>query len=132
MTRNASATRPKRTRVSTRNVINVTGKDPAYHYRIVSDTPGRVQLFQENGWELCEAKDHTLYDARAGAATPEGTKAQMVLGKTDGLKGYLMRIKREWYEEDQAAKQADHDELMNSIRKQASTNADYGKLEISK
>lgn len=126
----ASAQRPKRTPIASRNVLTVTGKEPGYSYRIVNDAGDRIQQFLDAGYELVEAKDVQVGDRRVNAATPEGSKAQVSVGK--GEKAFVMRIRQEWYEEDQAAKRTKVDALEQSIKQTASQNSDYGKVTIGK
>lgn len=121
--------RVRRTPVGVRNVLTVGGKDPGYEYRIVNDTGDRVEQFKSAGYEVVSAKEVTVGDRRVNAASAEGSFAQVSVGS--GTKAVVMRIKKEWYEEDQTRKQDDVD------RTEASTKADalkgtYGKLEISR
>lgn len=125
----APSGRVKRIPVGTRNILTVDGKDPNYHYRIINDTADRVQQFLDAGYEIVDAKNHKIGDKRAGQATPEGSVAQISLGQGD--KGYLVRIKKEWYEEDQAAKQAKV-QAIEDTTKQKALNGTYGKLDISR
>lgn len=118
--------RVRRTPVGVRNVLTVGGKDPAYEYRIVNDTGDRVEQFKSAGYEVVSAKDVTVGDRRVNAASAEGTAASVSVG--GGTKAVVMRIKKEWYEEDQSRKQESVDQT------EASTKADalkgtYGKLE---
>lgn len=124
-----SVQRPKRTPIGSRNVLTVAGQDPNYHYRIVNDSGDRIQQFLEAGYELVDASTVRVGDKRVNAATPEGTKAQVAVGK--GEKAMVMRIRKDWYLEDQAAKQAHVNKLEQTIKQNASSAADYGKLTIS-
>ncbi len=124
----ASATqRPSRTPISGRNVLTVNGKEPGYSYRVVNDNGDRIAQFLDAGYELVDASTITVGDKRVNAATAEGSKAQVSVGKGD--KAYVMRIKQDWFDEDQKAKQARVNELEESI-KQKSGNADYGTVKI--
>lgn len=121
--------RVRRTPVGVRNVLTVGGKDPAYEYRIVNDTGDRVEQFKSAGYEVVSAKDVTVGDRRVNAASAEGSSATVSVG--GGSKAVVMRIKKEWYEEDQVRKQSDVDQT------EAATKADalkgtYGKLDISR
>ena len=98
--------------------------------RIVNDTGDRIQQFLDAGYELVDANSVRVGDKRVNQSTPEGTKAQVSVG--GGQKAFVMRIPKEYYEEDQAAKQAEVNRLEESIKKQVSSgNADYGKVMIS-
>jgi hypothetical protein len=119
--------RVRRTPVGQRNVLTVSGKDPSFEYRVVNDTGDRVQRFLDAGWELVSAGDVAVGDKRINSPAPEGTKAQVAVGQ--GLKAYVMRIRKDWYEEDQAAKQAEVNRTEEATRLEA-LNGNYGKLEI--
>lgn len=123
--------RPKRTPINKRDILSVRGKEPGYHYRIVNDAGDRVQAFLDAGYELVEAKDVIIGDKRVNNATPEGSKAQVSVGA--GQKAFLMRIKQDWYDEDQAAKQQEVKRLEQSMLQQALAQNDLrnGKIEIS-
>jgi hypothetical protein len=124
----ASATqRPTRTPISGRNVLTVNGKEPGYNYRIVNDNGDRISQFLEAGYELVDASTVSVGDKRVNVASAEGTKAQVSVGKGD--KAFVMRIRQDWFDEDQKAKQAKVNEIEESI-KQKSGNADYGTIKI--
>lgn len=121
--------RPTRSRVGTRNVLTVQGQDPDYHYRIVNDDEDRIRQFTDAGYELVQGKDVKVGDKRINAASPEGSNAQVSVG--GGKKAFVMRIKKEWYLEDQAAKQREVD-AVEAATKQKALDGTYGKLEISR
>jgi hypothetical protein len=123
----SAAQRPSRTPISGRNVLTVNGKEPGYSYRVVNDNGDRIAQFLDAGYELVDASTITVGDKRVNAATAEGSKAQVSVGNGD--KAYVMRIKQDWFDEDQKAKQARVNELEESI-KQKSGNADYGTVKI--
>lgn len=121
--------RTRRTPVGQRNVLTVAGKDPNYVYRIVNDSGDRIQEFLDAGYELVQADSIRVGDKRVNAATAEGSVSQISVGQ--GQKAMVMRIKKEWYEEDQATKQIQVDQLEATIREKA-LDGTYGKLEISR
>lgn len=125
----ASAQRPKRTPISGRNVLTVSGKEPGYVYRIVNATGDRVQQFLDAGYEKVLANDVQVGDKRINSASPEGSVAEVAVG--DGQKAIVMRIREEWYKEDQLAKQAHVDQLEQTIKNNVS-GADYGSLKITR
>ena len=124
--------RPKRTPISKRNILSVEGKDPNYHYRIVNDTGDRIQAFKDAGYETVLASDVRIGDKRINSATPEGSVAQVSVG--GGQKALLMRIPKEWYEEDQALKQTEINRLEQSTLQQALERNELktGKLEVTR
>jgi hypothetical protein len=108
MTKEAIAKAPqrrtKRTTIGTRNVLNVVGKDPSYSYRIVNDTGDRVLQLQNEDWEICDAGELQIGDRRIG--NPKSTSSQAEVSVGAGIKGFVMKKRIDWHEEDQAAKQA--------------------------
>jgi hypothetical protein len=125
--------RPQRTPINGRNILTVSGKDPNYVYRIVNAVGDRIQQFEEAGYELVDNKDVKVGDRRVNNSSAEGSKAMVSVDK-QGTKAYVMRIRKEWYEEDQLAKQAQVNDLEQSIKKDALANNDLrsGKLEITR
>jgi len=124
----ASAQRPKRTSINQRNVLTVAGKEADFEYRIVNDQGDRIQQFIDAGYELVDANSVRVGDKRVDKAAAEGTKAQVSVGK--GEKAFVMRIRKEWYDEDATTKQARVNELERSIKQTASSSADYGSVTI--
>lgn len=121
--------RPQRTRVGTRNILTVRDKDPEYMYRFVTDDvdTDRVESFKEQGYELVEKTK--VGDKRVAKDSAPGTPTRISVG--NGKYGYLMRIKKAWYDEDQRAKQNDLDALEESIKKPNLDGA-YGEIKISR
>jgi len=113
-----------------RGKLNVRGKEDGFEYRIVNDIDDRIQEFLEAGYELVKNDGtHRVGDKRV--ATPNSLDSNVVLSVGGGDKAVLMRIKKEWYEEDQAAKQREVDDLENTIRN-PDIEGKYGKVEITK
>jgi len=122
------ATRVSRTPLANRSVLGVKGKEPGYVYRIVNDIGDRVSTFEEQGYEVVTDSTITIGDRRVGKASKDGSPVQVSVG--DGVQGFLMRQKQEYYDEDQAYKEQKIAELEQSMRKDS--GADYGKLLIGK
>lgn len=121
--------RTQRVPVGTRNVLSVAGKDPSYEYRIVNDSGDRVQEFLDAGYEVVDSTSVRVGDKRVNSASSEGSISQISVGQ--GQKAFVLRIKKEWYAEDQAAKQARVNELESATKAKA-LDGTYGKLEISR
>ncbi len=122
------ATRAQRTPLANRSVLGIKGKEPGYVYRIVNDIGDRISSFQERGYEVVTDSTITIGDRRVGKASKDGSPVQVSVG--DGVQGFLMRQKQEYYDEDQAYKEQKIAELEQSMRKDS--GADYGKLLIGK
>ena len=103
-------------------------KDPSYVYRFVNDTGSRIQNFKAAGYEFVTGDDLIVGDNRVSDATDLGSAKRVI--SNDGTTSYLMRIKKEWFEEDQASKAAALKEQEAAMTKEASTGM-YGKLNIS-
>ena len=121
--------RTQRVPVGTRNILTVARKDPNYVYRIINDSGDRVQEFLDAGYELVESDSVRVGDKRVNSATSEGSKAHLSVGQ--GQKAFVVRIKKEWYEEDQARKQ-EHVNQLEQATKAKALDGTYGKLEISR
>lgn len=123
--------RVRRTPIGTKNILTIAGKEAGFVYRFVNDEGDRVQEFLDRGYEIVEQKDVRIGDRRVNApSTPEGSLAVASVGR--GLKAYIMRIREDWYKEDQEAKQ-DHVNALEAGTKQDALNGtDYGKLEITR
>lgn len=121
--------RVKRTSNVVRNRLTVNGKEDGYVYRVVNDTEDRIQQFVELGYEIVKDKDVTVGDKRVDKATSEGSLKQLSVG--GGQKAFVMRIPKDWYDEDQATKQA-YVDSSEAATKEKALNGTYGKLEINR
>ena len=126
----SASARPRRTPIGQRNVLKVDGKDPNFEYRIVNDTGDRVEQFKQAGYETVSAATHTIGDRRITAASAEGSFAKASVG--GGMKGVLMRIPKEWYNEDQKAKQDHISQREATTREDALKSSNYGKFDIER
>ena len=118
-----------------RNVLTVKGQEPGYRYRIVNDTGDRIKEMEELGYELVSDKNIKVGDKRVAVPTAEGSHIRSAVGthpSGEPMYGYVMRIKDEWYQEDQQAKQKQVDELEATMKKDAKRNSDYGDIKISR
>lgn len=121
--------RVRRTPVGARNVLTVGGKDPAFEYRIVNDEGDRVEQFKAAGYEVVSGTEVTVGDRRINKASAEGSAAQVSVG--GGMKAVVMKINKEWYAEDQAAKLKQIDQIEASTREEAA-KGNYGKLDVNR
>ena len=124
LTRTANE-RPTRERV--RNVFNgtqakltVNNQIPGYHLHIFNDEPGRIQTAIDGGWEFVTPDEvGGTKDSVTSGNTDLGDKVRFLVGtseKGDGLYAYLMKIKEEWWQEDQAEIQKRNDRVDDAIR----------------
>ncbi len=124
-----SSSRPRRANVNgVRNVLTVSGKEPGYQYRVVNDTGDRIAQMQEIGYEIVQDQNISVGDRRIANPTKEGTPIKVSVGGGDTA--YVMRIKKEWFDEDQARKAEYVDNLEKGTLREAREKADYGKVTV--
>jgi hypothetical protein len=117
----APTSRPKRTPIGTKQRLSIKNKDANYEYRIVNDVRDRVEIFRENGWEPVRANDVKIGDSRLENPSALGTTARIPVGLVGENTGHgvVMRIPKDWYTEDQQAKQAEIDKLEATLKSDA-------------
>lgn len=122
--------RPKRlSYAERRNTLTYDGKDKDYFYRVVNDDDGRVEKLESYGYEVVR-EGGQLGDPTADGSTSLGSAVSKPVG--GGKTGVLMRTKREFYEEDQAGKQRELNELEDALHKKSEEDGHYGKLKIDR
>lgn len=95
---------------------------PGYIGRWINDTIGRIAMAIEGGYEYVSAEDFP--ELRSSDVFPInsdlGSRVSRVVGvnpDNSPLRAYLMRIKKEWYDEDQQAKAAAINEVEHQINR---------------
>ena len=122
-------TRTTRVPLMNRGPQTISGiKDPDFVYRFVNDTGSRLHTMQRAGFEFVADDEMVVGSSRVSDASDLGSRKSVI--SNDGTTSYLMRVKREFYEEDQAAKQAQIDEQEGAMKKQASQGM-FGKITTS-
>jgi len=104
----------KRTTVRERGVFNGTNKKlsvvtkiPGYQLRWFNDAPGRIDTaVARSWWEFVTQDEIAQSDGNkvVGQNSDVGNKVRAIVGTTDmnePLYAYLMKIKKEWFDEDQ-------------------------------
>lgn len=94
-----TSVRPKRVAVGLRPKLALIGKLPDFEYRFVNDTPGRVDMFKQGGWELCTNAEVDTGNFRADEAAEMGSLAYAIVDGGTGMKAYAMKIRKDWYQE---------------------------------
>lgn len=112
----------------TRNVLNISGKEPGFVYRVVNDVGDRIEQLKAIGYEIVEDSAVQVGDRRIANPTKEGSPVKVSVG--GGIQGYVMRIKQEWYDEDKAKKDAHVDNIEKGLVRDAKEQTDYGKLQV--
>jgi hypothetical protein len=87
-----------------RDILTVYDKDPNFVYRWVRNDEGRIQWFKERGYEVV-TRSQEVGEKLVDSGSQLGSAVTKFGGGTVTL--VLMRIPREWYDEDQAAKEAE-------------------------
>jgi hypothetical protein len=124
-----ASARPRRTPLSTRNRLSIKNKEEGFVYRIVNDVDDRVELLKERGYDVCTNEQvGAIGNKRVDNTSSLGSVAHFSVGQ--GTKAVVMRIPKEYYEEDQAIKQQEVDALEATMKGDARKAADYGKLQI--
>lgn len=110
-----------------KNVFNGTdgklkiGHDiPGYHLHIINDTPGRIDAAIDNGYEFVSPDEvgGVGNNTVSRNTAVEGDKVRFLVGQLEGqpLYAYLMKIKQEWWEEDQRALQTRNNQIDAAIK----------------
>ncbi len=112
----------------TRNVLNISGKEPGFVYRVVNDVGDRIEQLKAIGYEIVEDQGVQVGDRRIANPTKEGSPVKVSVG--GGIQGYVMRIKQEWYDEDKAKKDAHVDNIEKGLVRDAKDKTDYGNIKV--
>lgn len=124
-------TRKKRPPINGRGDVlslEVNDKDKEeYQYRVFNDKGTRVAQYQQYGWELCSTDDVTIGTRNTVKA---GNVASVTVDSSDGTQGVVMRIRKDWYEEDQKAKADAIDKTESLITGESEKDGNYGKVSI--
>lgn len=128
--KNVKSARVQRKPLFQRGPQAISGdKNPEYVYRFVNDTGSRIQNFKEAGYEIVQDNELTVGDARVSDPSNLGSAKRVI--SNDGTTSYLMRIKKEYYQEDQSAKQALVDEQESAMKQEAAQGM-YGSLKMKR
>lgn len=126
-----------------RDILSVEGKDPNYVYRFVKDVdsmvenkegginlkPGqRIMRFQAAGWTFVDSESVTVGSNHIWKTENVGSIVRVPAGNNEYL--YLMRISREWYEEDQRAKERSLIDIENQYSGEPQGEGMYGSVSI--
>ena len=122
--------RPERIPVSgNRDILTVKDKDPNYVYRFVIDEDDRIERFKLGSYEI------VIDDTKVGETTVNsGSRLGSAVTKYagGGRTNVLMRIPKEWYDADQAAKQKAIDASEQEIYETTRKTGFYGSFQRQK
>ena len=104
----------------TQSKLQVGKQIEGYHLHIFNDTPGRIQAATENGYEFVHPNEVDGVTENVTSRNLDlGDKVRFLVGageKGDPLYAYLMKIKEEFWLEDQAQLQERNDKTDAAIR----------------
>jgi hypothetical protein len=125
--------RPKRVPVyeANRNKLTVTNLDHEnFMYRWVNDREDRIQVFLNAGWDFVDAKGKSVGDG--GVDSVEVRNSALSKGMGGGVVGFLMRIPKELWKQDQDRKEREENAALEAeIKRGAEKSSDYGRMNIS-
>ena len=128
----SASARVRRQPVGTRERIRIrVPQEDGYVYRLANkanDGGDRVENLLDLGYEIVpEVKREN--DRRVDDASPLSAASGINLGNGD--RGVMMRIKREYWEEDQLAKHAKQESLEQTMKDSVKQAADYGGFSVT-
>jgi hypothetical protein len=123
----AASKRPDRSKkervpLGARNRLGFRNLDKRFHYHLINDQDDRLARAQEAGYEFVES-DEKMGDTRVAEGTTLGSRVSKPVG--NDTTGYLMRIPMKFYNEDQAAKEANLVEKEEDMQPKT-TDGQYG------
>ena len=105
--------------------ISVQTQIEGYHLHVFTDTGGRIQMALDSGYEFVRPDE--VGGVSENVVSRNGDLGEriryLVNPRAEGTEqyGYLMKIRQEWYEEDQAELQAKNNLIDAAIRKGKTT-----------
>lgn len=118
-----------------RDILTVQGKDPSFKYRWVLDKTEdgqRIKKFEAAWWVIVENSDnqHIVGQDMVYKTNNVGSIIRVPAGNSEFY--YLMRIPKEYYDEDQVAKQSDITERETAMTRTDSDNGQYGNIKLER
>tara|TARA_R110000787_G_scaffold164798_1_gene277903 strand:- start:45 stop:560 length:516 start_codon:yes stop_codon:yes gene_type:complete len=111
-----------------RDLLTVQNKDPVFNYRWVEDKSEeghRIFAFLQGGYEFAKAADHKIGQIHVHTSKNNLIGSVIRVPSGDGFV-YLMRIRRDWYIEDQAAKERERTDNETRITASDENEGEYG------
>ena len=104
----------------TKQKLQVGNGIPGYHLHIFNDEPGRIQTALDGGYEFVSPDEvGGTTENVVSRNTDIGDKVRFLVGANatgEPVYAYLMKIKQEWFEEDQKALQERNDLTDRAIK----------------
>ena len=111
------------------DVLTLSNLDPNYQYRVFNDKGTRIAAHKNYGWEVVSSNEVTIGTRNPVSA---GDVASVTVDSSEGTQGVVMRIHKDWYDEDQVAKQTAITETEQLITKSGNEDGNYGKVSIDR
>lgn len=113
----------------TKGKLSVDTNLPGYHLHIMNDDKTRIQDALDNGYVFVKPEEVEGLSDNVVAKNGDlgDSRIRFLVGSRDKgepMYGYLMKIRQEWYEEDQAELQAKNDKIDTAIRTGKITGSD--------
>ena len=102
-----------------RDFLSVLNQDPNYVYRHAADDParpGRIEKLQELGYEIVLDGDVDVGESTVDRRSKQKLGTAVTRPGGGGITLVLMRQRKEWFDEDQAFKQAKVDALEEAMQ----------------
>lgn len=117
-----------------RDILTVENTDPGYHYYWELDDNeqgNRIYKRRQAGYDFV-SPDEGVIVGEASVYTTEDLGSIIRVPNGDGRYLYLMKILREWYEEDRAKMDKLVDDTEESIRRPTNVEGGYGSTKIDR
>ena len=105
----------------TQTKLSVREQIPGYHLHVFTDTAQRIQEALDNGYEFVKATEVGGVGSNVVSNNGDlGDKIRYLVNpRSEGSEqfGYLMKIRQEWFDEDQRSLQEKNNQIDVSIRK---------------
>ena len=122
-----------------RDIMSVRFKEPGYTYRWVTDESedgSRIWKYERGGWEF--APSHTsegqlIVGDKAVYKADQKDEEMVRLSVGQGMFAFLMRIKQEWYDEDQQMKEEallETERGITGIVEDGDEDGQYGEIKL--
>lgn len=129
--KNLSPERKRNVFNGTEGKLKVNNQIEGYHLYIFNDTPGRISSALDNGYEFVSPNEvGGVGENVVSRNTDLGDKVRLLVGQADGapLYAYLMKIRQEWWDEDQLALQNKNNATDAAIKSGQNVKGDSGKF----
>lgn len=120
----------KRRPVGLQNRLEILNQDPTRVYRLINEDPARVAQFESAGYRIEDVQAYMAGAKKGG----KGSSTDNMFHAGGGQKQVLVSIEKEFYDEDQALKQAKVDAIEAQIKNKTADGLQgfYGDIKISR